>query len=200
MNAKSNIGNSTTQSISSADGYDLHAEAYDEGAFFATTDWQYARKETERPCVAMPVAPEYTSMADHCSQAWAFVSRIVCPDWEHDEAARCSFFVGYEDAATELADAGEAGYETLAEAGTVAATEGWQLQCAPWRDRASAKEKGRRAVQAAWDGAAAWQARAEASGDKRDERHAGLARIRAEVAGEYMLGSEYLSEAGSTLH
>lgn len=200
MNTKPNAGNHTNQSISTADGCELHGEAYDEGAFFATTDWQAARKETERPCAVMPVAPEYTSMADHCSQAWAFISRIVCPDWEHDEAARCSFFVGYEDAATELADAGEAGYETLAEAGTVAATEDWQLQCVPWPDKASAKEKGRRAVQAAWAGAAAWQARAEGTGDKRDERHAGLARIRAEAAGEYMVGSEYVSGAGSAGH
>jgi hypothetical protein len=91
--------------------------------------------------------------------AWAFISGTICPEWS-SEHHRLSFFIGYEDRATELADEGEAGYEALAEAGTVADTAGWVLQSEPWRVKASRSEKALRAVRAAWVGAAAWLAKA----------------------------------------
>ncbi|EJO63229.1 hypothetical protein BURMUCF1_1166 [Burkholderia multivorans ATCC BAA-247] len=71
-------------------------------------------------------------MADHCEAAWDFIRRHVCPEWDHADA-KGAFFVGYEDRATELANAGEAGYETLAEAGTVADTEDARSACASTR-------------------------------------------------------------------
>lgn len=144
------------------------AEAYKEGAFFAEVDWQAARKDTRVSALAMPVAPGYSSMADHCQTAWDFIRQHVCPEWGRDEvrdAVRTAFFVGYEDRATELAHAGEAGYETLAEAGTVADTDGWILQSAPWEDAAGADDKMLRALRALRLGATAWRARADASGE-----------------------------------
>ncbi|MGF6723026.1 hypothetical protein P3T43_002378 [Paraburkholderia sp. GAS41] len=172
------------------DGTDLHDEAYNEGVFYAETDWQHCRKR-----------PEFlwgpTSMAEHCAVVWADIIANVYPEW-NNEHARLSFYIGYEDRATELADAGEAGYEALAEAGTVADTEGWILQCAPWAVKTSDSEKALRAVRAAWAGAEAWQARAHASGERGDAIRAGEALIRAEAAGEYMLDSRYV--AGSVTH
>lgn len=87
------------------------SEAYDEGAFFAETDGPWSQKERERS------RPE--SMAEHCQMAWRFVLREVCPEWA-TEQHRAAFLLGYEDRATELADAGESGYQALAEAGGVA--------------------------------------------------------------------------------
>ncbi|MDR5751089.1 MULTISPECIES: hypothetical protein [unclassified Caballeronia] len=111
MNQKTNALNTETTNATvvavTADltGHATPDEAYDEGAFFADTDWQWALKEDED---ARP-----SSMAEHRATAWAFISGTVCPDWS-DEEARSAFYVGYEDRATELADAGEAGYEALA--------------------------------------------------------------------------------------
>ena len=147
------------------------AEAYKEGAFFAEVDWQAARKDTPVPALAMPVAPGYSSMADHCQTAWDFIRQHVCPEWDHADA-KGAFFVGYEDRATELANAGEAGYETLAEAGTVADTEGWVLQSEPWEDKADADDKMLRALRALRLGAAAWRGRAAASGEAGDRYRA----------------------------
>ncbi|HEF4771635.1 hypothetical protein [Burkholderia multivorans] len=147
------------------------AEAYKEGAFFADVDWQAARKDTPVPFRAMPVAPGYSSMADHCEAAWDFIRRHVCPEWDHADV-KGAFFVGYEDRATELANAGEAGYETLAEAGTVADTEGWVLQSEPWEDEADADHKRMRALRALQLGATAWRTRAAASGAARDRYRA----------------------------
>ncbi|MDP9646150.1 hypothetical protein J2793_001583 [Paraburkholderia caledonica] len=70
-------------------------------------------------------------MAEHRAEVWADVAANVCPGWDNDHA-QLSFFIGYEDRATELSDAGEAGYEALAEAETVADAEGWILQCGLW--------------------------------------------------------------------
>ncbi len=167
------------------DGTELHSEAYNEGAFYADTDWQHCRK---RPGFLW--GPD--SMAEHCAVVWADIIANVCPEW-NNEHARVSFFIGYEDRATELADAGEAGYEALAEAGTVADTDGWILQCEPWAEEASDGEKALRAVQAAWMGAARWQTMAEASGEQADAIRAIEALIRAEAAGEYMLDSRYVA-------
>ena len=172
------------------DGTDLHEEAYNEGAFYAETDWQHCRK---RPGFLW--GPN--SMAEHCAVVWADIVANVNPEW-NNEHARIAFFIGYEDRATELVDAGEAGYEALAEAGTVADTEGWILQCAPWVANASDSEKALRAMQAAWAGAAAWQARADASGERGDVIRAEEALGRTGAAGEYMLDSRYV--AGSVTH
>jgi len=87
-------------------------------------------------------------MAEHRAEVWANVAGNLCPEW-NNEHARLSFLIGYEDRATELADAGEAGYEALAEAGTVADTEGWILQCGPWAAKASDTGKALRAVRTA---------------------------------------------------
>ncbi len=157
------------------------ADAYKEGAFFAEVDWQAARKDTPVPARAMPVAPGYSSMADHCQTAWDFIRQHVCPEWDHADA-KGAFFVGYEDRATELANAGEAGYETLAEAGTVADTEGWVLQSEPWEDAAGADDKMLRALRALRLGATAWRARADASGEVADRYRAEDAEALAESA------------------
>jgi hypothetical protein len=187
MTNESNVELSTEVSFSITDDEqareELHQAAYDEGAFYAETDWQWALKEDE------DVRP--ASMAEHCSLAWAFISGTVCPEWS-SEHHRLSFFIGYEDRATELADAGESGYEALAEAGTVADTGGWVLQSDPWRAKASSTEKALRAVRAAWAGAAAWMARA-ANGSGVDRIRADAAQIRAEAAGDCGLGSRYVS-------
>jgi hypothetical protein len=134
-----------------------------------------------------------SSMAEHVSMAWAFVSQIVYPAWGGDREAQTEFYVGYEDRATELADAGEAGYEALAEAGTVADTAGWQLQGAPWAAEATDGEKCMRALRAAWAGAAAWQAVAEATGTQAAALRAIDAMIRAEAAGEWTLDAAYVA-------
>ncbi|MFM0037114.1 hypothetical protein [Paraburkholderia strydomiana] len=178
--------NGTTTDI---DGADLHEEAYADGAFYAETDWQYCRK---RPGFLW--GPN--SMAEHCAVVWADIVANICPEW-NSEHPRLSFFIGYEDRATELADAGEAGYEALAEVGTVADTEGWILQCEPWVANASDSEKALRAVRAAWSGAAAWRVRADSTGAEGDRHRAEDALIRAEASGEYMLDSRYM--AGTVL-
>jgi len=177
---------------SDIDGGDLHDEAYNEGAFYAETDWQHCRK---RPGFLWGPA----SMAEHCAVVWADVAKNICPEW-NSEHARLSFFIGYEDRATELADAGEAGYEALAEVGTVADTDGWILQCEPWAANASDTEKALRAVRAAWAGAERWQALAEATGEQADAFRAIEALIRAEAAGEYMLDSRYMKGAAPHAH
>jgi hypothetical protein len=173
-------------------GGDLHEEAYNEGAFYAETDWQHSRK---RPGFLW--GPN--SMAEHCAVVWADVAANICPDW-NNEHARVSFFIGYEDRATELADTGEAGYEALAEAGTVADTEGWILQRKPWATKASAREKALRAVHAAWAGAARWQALAEASGERGDRYRAEEALRRAETAGDCGRAPVYVVEAATHAH
>lgn len=155
------------------------AVAYKEGAFFAEVGWHAARKDTRVPAPAMPVAPGYSSMADHCRTAWEFIRQHVCPEWDHADA-KGAFFVGYEDRATELANAGEAGYETLAEAGTVADTDGWVLQSEPWEDAAGADDKILRALRALRLGATAWRARADASGEAGDRYRAEEAEALAE--------------------
>jgi hypothetical protein len=173
-----------------SDGGHLQGEAYNEGAFYAETDWQHCRK---RPGFLW--GPN--SMAEHCAVVWADIVANICPEW-NNENAQTSFFIGYEDRATELANAGDAGYEALAEAGTVADTEGWMLQCEPWPEKASDGEKALRAVRAAWAGAAAWQARADSTGAEGDRHRAEEALVRAEASGEYMLHSRYV--AGTVTH
>jgi hypothetical protein len=163
---------------------ELNGEAYDEGRFFAQTDWPWTLKESYEH--ARP-----TSMAQHLATSWAFVANVVCPEWAGDEAARMSFWIGYEDGATELADAGEADYQALAEAGTVAETCGWVLQSAPWCRKAISTEKMLRAVRAAWAGASAWLTKAEATGRPEDRIRADEAQIRAEAAGDASLGIRY---------
>ncbi|MFM0131759.1 hypothetical protein [Paraburkholderia sediminicola] len=188
MTIESKIASSNDSFISTASDIsyefsDLHDEAYDEGAFYAEADWQCSRK---RPGFLW--GPN--SMAEHRALVWAEVAGNVCPEWDNDHA-RLSFFIGYEDRATEFADAGEAGYEALAEAGTVADTEGWILQCGPWAADASDNEKALRAVRAAWAGAERWQALADAGGEPSAVIRAEEALIRAEVVGEHMLHSGY---------
>ncbi|WP_322004471.1 hypothetical protein [Paraburkholderia tropica] len=134
---------------------DMIEEAYAEGAFFAETDWQAARRATLVPVRVMPVAPGYSSMADHCRTAWDFIRQQACPEWDRADT-RFAFFLGYEEAAKVLAAAGEAGYETLAEAGTVEDTEGWVLHSQPWADTPDSAERAARAMRAAWTGAACW--------------------------------------------
>ncbi|WP_109479448.1 hypothetical protein [Paraburkholderia sp. C35] len=170
-----NAEDSSGVAIATGDDFEIDDEAYAEGVFFASTDWQWALKEdaADRPA----------SMAEHLSMAWAFISGTVCPEW-NNEHARISFYLGYEDMATELADDGEAGYEALAEAGTVAATDGWLLQSGPWKARASDAEKVVRSVRAAWAGATRWQALAAVSGSAGDRYQAEAALIRADVAGQ----------------
>ncbi|WP_116142209.1 hypothetical protein [Paraburkholderia sp. BL27I4N3] len=174
------------------DGTELHDEAYNDGAFYAETDWQHCRK---RPGFLW--GPN--SMAEHCAVVWAEVAANICPEW-NNEHARLAFFIGYEDRATELAYAGEAGYEALVEAGTLADTEGWVLQCEPWAAKATDSEKALRAVRAAWAGAARWQAVAEASGEQSDAIQALDAVIRAEAAGELLLHSGYVAGALTHAH
>jgi hypothetical protein len=195
MNIETNI--SATNAVQSIDtdaaAPELHAEAYDEGWFFAQTDWPWALRESYEH--ARP-----SSMAQHLAASWAFVANIVCPEWAGDEAARMSFWIGYEDGATALADAGEADYQALAEAGTVAETCGWVLQSPPWRTKAMSSEKELRAVRAAWAGAAARLAKAEATGRPEDRIRADEAQIRAEAAGDAALGSQYMRCSGEALH
>jgi hypothetical protein len=143
--------------ISSAD--DMY-EAYDEGAFFAETDWLAARRETLIPVRVMPVAPGYSSMADHRERAWEFIRQQVCPEWDRPDT-RFAFFLGYEETAKLLAATGEAGYETLAEAGAVEDTEGWVLHSQPWADTPDSAERAARAMRAVDVGAACWAALAE---------------------------------------
>lgn len=184
MTIESNIEQRVIQSISTTDEL---GEAYDEGAFFAETDWPWSQKEPDH---ARP-----TSMAEHLLLSWRFVSCTLCPAW-NTEQHRDAFLLGYEDRATELADAGEAGYQALAEAGSVVDTDVWVLQCEPWSDKATDAEKALRAVRAAWAGAAAWRRRADATRDKTDRYRAEVAEIRADAAGEYMLDSRYVVAAG----
>lgn len=139
---------------------DMIGEAYAEGAFFAETDWQAARRETLVQVHVMPVAPGYSSMADHCRTAWDFIRQHACPEWNRPDA-RFAFFFGYEQAAWALAAAGEAGYETLAEAGTIEDTEGWVLHSEPWHETNDSAERAARAMRAADTGAACWAALAE---------------------------------------
>jgi hypothetical protein len=175
-----------------SDSTELHDEAYNEGAFYAETDWQHCRK---RPGFLWGPS----SMAEHCAAVWADVAANICPEW-NGEHARLSFFIGYEDRATELAYAGEAGYEALAEAGTLADTEGWVLQCEPWAAKVSDGEKTLRAVRATWAGAARWQALAEASGEQSDAIRAIEAVVAAEAAGECMLDSRYVGGTATRAH
>ena len=188
MTIESNIEQRIAQSISIADQVDTDA-AYDEGAFFADTDWPWSQKEHEH---ARPA-----SMAEHLLLAWRFVSSTVRPDWNTDEH-RDAFILGYEDRATELADAGEAGYQALAEAGGVADTDVWVLQSPPWPAKATDEKKALRAVRAAWAGAAAWRRRADATGDKGDRYRAEEAEIRAGLR-RAVLTSGSMSYAGSAL-
>jgi|GEM_PF-6671466 len=139
---------------------DMIEGAYAEGAFFAETDWQAARRETLVQVHVMPVAPGYSSMADHCRMAWDFIRQQACPEWDRPDA-RCAFFLGYEEAAKVLAATGEAGYETLAEAGIVEDTEGWVLHSQPWHETDDAAERAARAMRAAETGAACWAVLAE---------------------------------------
>ncbi|MCE4542130.1 MULTISPECIES: hypothetical protein [unclassified Caballeronia] len=173
----------------------LPHDAYSEGAFFAEVDWGWLMSIGDEPTAEevemMGVRP--SSMAEHCAVSWAFVSQIVFPAWQGDREAQMEFYDGYEGRASELADAGEAGYEALAEAGTVVDTAGWQLQGAPWAADANDDEKALRAVRAAWAGAAAWQAVAEATGEKHAELRAIEALIRAEAAGECVLDCRYVT-------
>ncbi|WP_184107887.1 hypothetical protein [Paraburkholderia fungorum] len=162
---------------------ELHVEAYNEGAFYADTDWQWVRKDEEGP----------SSMAQHCAVSWAFIAGTVCPEWDN-ERMRLSFFIGYEDRATELADAGEAGYEALAEAGSVAETEGWVVQSEPWSENASDQEKAMRAVWAAMEGAAARLAKFDWTGNESDRHAAGEAKIRAASMTESQLSSRTYAE------
>jgi len=153
---------------------DLHHEAYEDGAFYAETDWQCNRK---RPGFLW--GPD--SMAEHCAVVWGFVASAVCPEW-NTEHHRLSFFIGYEDRATEFADAGEAGYEALAEAGSVAETDGWVVQSEPWSERATPAEKELRAVAAASRGSKVRAERYRETGSADDRRAADEAAIRATVA------------------
>ncbi|KXU86522.1 hypothetical protein CI15_18980 [Paraburkholderia monticola] len=192
MNTNIALNNEANRIAADIDSGEVHAGAYEEGAFFADTDWTWALKEKNAAC-------RPSSMAEHCAMAWAFVAGSVCPEW-NNEHARLSFLLGYEDRATELADIGEAGYEALAEAGTVADTEGWMLQGKPWAARVSSREKALRAIRAAWAGAAAWQARAEETGAAGDRYRAEEALIRAKYAGDCGRAPAYVAEAAMIAH
>jgi hypothetical protein len=192
MNQNIALNTQANHAAADIDGMELHEEAYADGAFYAETDWQHCRK---RPGFLW--GPN--DMAEHCVVVWADIVANICPEW-NSEHPRLSFFIGYEDRATELADAGEAGYEALAEAGAVADTEGWILQCEPWAANASDSEKARRAVRAAWSSAAAWQARADSTGAEGDRHRAEDALIRADVAGEQLLDSGYMTGAVTHAH
>jgi hypothetical protein len=192
MNQNIALNTEANRIVADIDSGEVHEEAYNEGAFYAETDWQHCRK---RPGFLW--GPE--SMAEHCAVVWAEMAGNICPEW-NNEHARLSFLIGYEDRATELADAGEAGYEALAEAGTVADTEGWILQCEPWTAKVSSREKALRAIRAAWAGAAAWQARAKATGAAGDGYRAEEALRRAETAGDCGRAPAYVAEAGLIAH
>lgn len=151
------IDNTQTIHAASVGSADDINKAYAEGAFFAETDWQAARRDTLVHARAMPVAPGYSSMAAHCRTAWDFIRLHACPEWDRPDA-RFAFFLGYEQAAMVLAAAGEAGYETLAEAGTVEDTEGWVLCSQPWTDTPDSAERATRAMRAADTGAVCWTA------------------------------------------
>lgn len=169
---------------------DMIEEAYDEGAFFAETDWQAARKETLVPAQVMPVAPGYSSMADHCQRSWDFIRQQVKPEWDRPDV-RLAFFFGYEQAATVLAVSGEAGYETLAEAGTVEDTEGWVLHSEPWRETDDCAERAARAMRAADTGAVCWAALTESG--KADAYRAAQADLWACEVAEVIAGAGVLA-------
>ncbi|MFC5427561.1 hypothetical protein ACFPTO_01860 [Paraburkholderia denitrificans] len=169
---------------------DMIYEAHEEGAFFAETDWQWARKDTRVPARVMPVAPGYSSMADHCERSWEFIRQQVCPEWDRPDV-RLAFFLGYEEAAKLLAATGEAGYETLAEAGTVEETEGWVLRSAPWVETPDSAERATRAMRAADAGVAGW-AELAASGSvgvwRAEEAALRAAELAEAIAGAGVLG------------
>ncbi|WP_347556502.1 hypothetical protein [Robbsia sp. KACC 23696] len=166
-------------------------EAYREGAFFAETDWQWALKE--------PVHARPANMAEHRAMAWAFISGTVCPAWQNEDMLN-AFYLGYEDRATELADAGEAGYKAMAEAGSVAATAGWILQTRPWINTATKKDKAIRTERAAGAGAAQWQVIAAASKQPCDLHQVEQALARADAAGKCALrGRDFLGNL-ATVH
>ncbi|RQP40101.1 hypothetical protein [Burkholderia ubonensis] len=152
--------NQTNTRIANIDA--AQAEAYDQGAEFAEKDWPRWLDEPWGPA----------SMAEHCEVMWEVMFERVCPEWAGLDDVRGAFFVGYEDRAAELANAGVAGYETLAEAGTVADTDGWVLQAGPWTKKASTAERAARVLRAADVGVAAWRARAALSGSKSDRYRA----------------------------
>lgn len=180
----------------------LPHDAYSEGAFFAEVDWGWLMSIGEEPTAeeAEMMGHRPSSMAEHVAMAWAFVSQTVYPAWRGDREAQMEFYDGYEGRASELADAGEAGYEVLAEAGTVADTAGWQLQGAPWAADAGEGAKAMRAVRAAWTGAAAWQAVAEAAGTQEAALRAIDALIRAEAVGECMPDARYVPASADCIH
>lgn len=166
-----NLNMSQIDTVMSVDeDYCRSHQAYDEGRFHARERWLADREWNRR----------IRDMAQHRDMVWEDLLHTF-PEWEHGELARAAFYIGYEDAAWALADAGEAGYEELAEAGTVADTAGWQLQSAPWPAAVTDAEKAFRPLRAAWAGAAAWQARAAASGDAGDANRAEEALLHAET-------------------
>ncbi|AJY06852.1 hypothetical protein SB768_07500 [Burkholderia sp. SIMBA_043] len=175
--------NQTNISIANIDTNAAQAEAYDQGAEFAEKDWQWVRGDIHGP----------SSMAAHRERTWAFLIHEVCPEWAGHDEVRGAFFVGYEDRATELANAGEAGYETLAEAGTVADTDGWVLQSLPWPKRASEAERAARVLRAADVGAAVWRGRAKASGNKAGRYRAEEAEFAARTMAESILAANVLT-------
>ncbi|RQS67235.1 hypothetical protein DID96_21965 [Burkholderia sp. Bp8963] len=175
--------NQTNISTANIDTSVAQAEAYDQGAEFAEKDWQWVRGDIHGPA----------SMAEHRERTWAFLIREVCSEWAGNDDVRSAFFVGYEDRATELANAGVAGYETLAEAGTVADTDGWVLQSLPWTKRASEAERAARVLRAADAGAMVWRARAKASGNKARRYRAEEAEIAARTMAEVIAGSGMLT-------
>lgn len=193
MNIESNINQTNAAQANETDFPEIHADAYEEGWFFAQTDWPWALRETYKE--ARPA-----SMAQHRAVAWAFVTNVVCPEWAGSEHAWLSFLLGYEDGGNAMADAGEAEYQALAEAGTVDETDCWILQAAPWKAKATRSAKALRAVRAAWDGAAAWLAKAEATGRSEDRIRADEAQIRAEAAGDAAFGSQYVPPASKAVH
>lgn len=175
--------NQTSISIANIDIDAAQAEAYDQGAEFAEKDWPRWLDEPWGPA----------SMAEHCEVMWELMFEKICPGWAGNDDVRRAFFVGYEDRATELANTGEAGYESLAEAGTVADTEGWVLQSGPWTKKASAAERAARVLRAADAGAAAWRARAALSGSKSDRYRAEEAEIAAQALSESILAAGTLT-------
>ncbi|KVD72790.1 hypothetical protein WI89_13780 [Burkholderia ubonensis] len=175
--------NQTGISIANIDIDAAQAEAYDQGAEFAEKDWPRWLDEPWGPA----------SMAEHCEVMWELMFEKICPGWAGNDDVRRAFFVGYEDRATELANTGEAGYESLAEAGTVADTEGWVLQSGPWTKKASAAERAARVLRAADAGAAAWRARAALSGSNGDRYRAEEAEIAAHAMAEVILADGLLT-------
>lgn len=166
--------NQTNISTANIDSDAAQADAYDQGAEFAEKDWPRWQGEPWGPA----------SMAEHCEIMWEVMFEKVCPEWAGLDDVRGAFFVGYEDRATELANAGEAGYEALAEAGSVADTDGWALQSGPWAKKASTAERAARVLRAADAGALAWRKRAALSGSKGDRYRAEEAAIAAHAMAE----------------